>query len=233
MVPQRQTLRYTFGRRINPWWPLVEVFGGRWQVKWRPILLFVLALESAFIVWQQHYIRHLRAAATTPAAINAKAIARAYERAQVRHKASVNTKKTLTRKPAIPRALPAPVAVHPAASTPAPLARPRAEPPPHPRATPQAHPVARTVAPEIFGLFARFRGPSELRVSFVRRGVIRVDVSASDGVTTVARLVNVGGSSADLSLPAGYASPALVEVVGTSRDGETIRRSVWVPKYTE
>lgn len=54
-----QPVRYTFGRRINPWWPLVEKFGGRWRIKLRPILLFVLVLETSLIMWQVAHIHTL------------------------------------------------------------------------------------------------------------------------------------------------------------------------------
>lgn len=39
--PSRE-VRYTYGLRVNPWWPPAECFGGRWRLKAMPILTVVL-----------------------------------------------------------------------------------------------------------------------------------------------------------------------------------------------
>ncbi|GEM_PF-1847103 len=41
IAPPR-SMKYTYGRRVNPWWPPAERFGGRWRVKPLPIAALVL-----------------------------------------------------------------------------------------------------------------------------------------------------------------------------------------------
>jgi hypothetical protein len=41
IAPPR-AMKYTYGRRINPWWPPAERFGGRWRVKPLPIAAFAI-----------------------------------------------------------------------------------------------------------------------------------------------------------------------------------------------
>lgn len=41
IAPPR-SMKYTYGRRVNPWWPPAERFGGRWRVKPLPIAAVVL-----------------------------------------------------------------------------------------------------------------------------------------------------------------------------------------------
>ncbi len=41
-------MKYTYGRRVHPWWPPAECFGGRWRVKALPILAIALICGVLF-----------------------------------------------------------------------------------------------------------------------------------------------------------------------------------------
>jgi hypothetical protein len=36
-------------RRISPWWPVVQIIGGKWRVKPLPILMLIIAIEGFFL----------------------------------------------------------------------------------------------------------------------------------------------------------------------------------------
>jgi len=48
ITPTKQ-MKYTYGRRLNPWWPPAECFGGRWRVKALPIVAVVMICCALFV----------------------------------------------------------------------------------------------------------------------------------------------------------------------------------------
>ncbi len=48
-ISPTRRMKYTYGRRLNPWWPPAECFGGRWRVKALPIVAVALICCGLFV----------------------------------------------------------------------------------------------------------------------------------------------------------------------------------------
>ncbi|HLW38631.1 MAG TPA: hypothetical protein VKR99_09405, partial [Candidatus Eremiobacteraceae bacterium] len=61
--PAPRQAHYTYGRRLNPWWPIVQKSAGRWRIKPLQLLLLVIASEGMIIGIQESQHDAYRAAA--------------------------------------------------------------------------------------------------------------------------------------------------------------------------
>ncbi len=52
-------MKYTYGRRVHPWWPPAERFGGRWRVKALPIVALALICGGLFTAAKFESLRAL------------------------------------------------------------------------------------------------------------------------------------------------------------------------------
>lgn len=227
-VPRRREVQYTYGRRLNPWWPLVQNVGGRWRVKPMPILLFVIAVEGMVIGVQQ-----AQTAAFESPALRARIapIARAIRfvpntAAAIagfgRHAITSigNHLHYRAHQATIPR--PAATATH----APRALARVTAAPSKVARAPGSALRVAK---PELYGLTARYVKPGSVVISFTRRDVYDVQLTVVQGTNTLYRADGLSGHTAAVKVRH-WKMPLVISVVGSAPGGEVLQRHIVMPR---
>lgn len=255
--PSSRQAQYTYGRRLNPWWPIVQKSGGKWRIKPLPLLLLVIASEGMIIGVQQSQhdafeaaaggkimpiARALRMVPATAAAIvgfGRHAILVTFHGAHPLHpKASTRIAAQATPAPA---AHPKPKARKPAAKHPVkqPVHKPAAV-----AATALSHPasvVTRTAAApraaaqpaqraSISALSAHYIAPKTVVVSFKDHGLTNLQLTVADGSKIIYNQPQLASTTLPISVPRRWYHPLLVSLVGSAPGGVVVQRRVFVWK---
>jgi len=246
-------VQYTYGRRLNPWWPLVQKSAGRWRVKPLPLLMLVIAFEGMVIGVQQSQhdafqaaaggkilpiTRALRIVPDTAAAIvgfGKHAILVTWQGA---HRLRPEKK---THAVALATALPARATVPPPAKRRPSKAKSHSPPAKAHRtsttslattlrAPAQTSASGAAVKPSISSLTARYVAPNTIVVGFAGHGLTNLQLTVADGATILYNKPQLANKTIRIHVPHRWQHPLQVSLVGSAPHGVVMQRRAWVWK---
>lgn len=237
-------IQYTYGRRLNPWWPIVQKSAGRWRIKPLPLLLFVIAAEGMVIGLQQSQhdafqsaaggkippiTRALRFIPNTAIAIvgyGQHALLVTLHGVHPMHNSAVAAHR------AAPLGRPVPtVPPHktPAHARPKPKIAVSTSAPYQPaRTTPRA--VALVGSASIGSFSARYLKPNAVVINFVNHGLRDVQLTLSDGDKILYSASRLESGTLRIPVPKRWNHPLQAFLVGSAPHGVVMQRRIWISK---
>ncbi|MDQ6781619.1 MAG: hypothetical protein M3Z37_10775 [Candidatus Eremiobacteraeota bacterium] len=240
-------IQYTYGRRLNPWWPIVQKSAGRWRIKPLPLLLFVIAAEGMVIGMQQSQhdafesaaggkippiTRALRFIPNTAEAIvgygqhallvTLHGVHPLRGSAVAAHAAAPLARRAATVRPRKRTA-------H-AQSKHTARAVPTAAPAVRSPARTASHAVAFTGPATVRSFSAHYSKPDAVVIEFVNHGLRDVQLTLADGGTILYRASQLESGTLRIRVPKRWGHPLQAFLVGSAPRGVVMQRRIWIWK---
>ncbi len=189
-------------KRISPWWPVVQVLGGKWRVKPLPILMLIIFIEGFTLGMtqaQRDYYASPELRRPVPHLTRALAFGRNAAQALFGGAAHAFSA-TLSAGSRLERSI---------------------------RFHAHASGTAEPVVPTLWGLSARYLNPHTLAVGFNETGASRLQLIVASG-RNVLFDKTVTSEQVNVPIPSGLSDPLRITVVGTAPGGIELRQHVFL-----